>query len=354
MVTVLRTGQGLTAGRRRAHLLDDGCREEAAPGRRADPQHLVVSRGRTIRPKTLEPEAVRRRDRQAHRGLRDRPGRHRQDLPGGGQGGAGAAGQAGQPDHPDPAGGRGRGAARLPARDAEREDRPVPAAAVRRPARHARSRSRSPSCSTAGTIEVAPLAYMRGRAQPYDATVLTPDGFRRRSVPCGSAISSSAPMAGSRRPCSASTHRARSRSTASRRRTAPRPSAAASTSGRSRPLEGTSGGWTHRVLETQEMIGKLRRGAHTARFEIPDDRRPYRSSRHKTSPLDAYALGLLLGDGCISRPRPTPTFCHGRPELAHRARGVAGPHRGQAQGALRLRFCVTARDTAEVSSSPTP
>ena len=29
-----------------------------------------------------------------------------------------------------------------------------------------------------GTIEVAPLAYMRGRSQPYDRQVLTPDGFR--------------------------------------------------------------------------------------------------------------------------------------------------------------------------------
>ena len=29
-----------------------------------------------------------------------------------------------------------------------------------------------------GTIEVAPLAYMRGRSQPFDAGVLTPEGFR--------------------------------------------------------------------------------------------------------------------------------------------------------------------------------
>src|SRR5688572_31002400 len=29
-----------------------------------------------------------------------------------------------------------------------------------------------------GTVEVAPLAYMRGRAQPLDRPVLTPDGFR--------------------------------------------------------------------------------------------------------------------------------------------------------------------------------
>ena len=35
-----------------------------------------------------------------------------------------------------------------------------------------------PRLMAAGTIEVAPLAYMRGRAQPLDAKVLTPDGFR--------------------------------------------------------------------------------------------------------------------------------------------------------------------------------
>src|SRR5688572_33254717 len=29
-----------------------------------------------------------------------------------------------------------------------------------------------------GTIEVAPLAFMRGRAQPLDSKVLTPDGYR--------------------------------------------------------------------------------------------------------------------------------------------------------------------------------
>src|SRR5687767_13750470 len=35
-----------------------------------------------------------------------------------------------------------------------------------------------PKLTAAGTIEVAPLAYMRGRAQPLDARVLTPDGWR--------------------------------------------------------------------------------------------------------------------------------------------------------------------------------
>src|ERR1700729_2187121 len=35
-----------------------------------------------------------------------------------------------------------------------------------------------PKLTAAGTIEIAPLAYMRGRAQCVDTPVLTPDGFR--------------------------------------------------------------------------------------------------------------------------------------------------------------------------------
>src|SRR5215212_2547891 len=35
-----------------------------------------------------------------------------------------------------------------------------------------------PKLLAAGTIEVAPLAFMRGRAQPLDAMVATPEGFR--------------------------------------------------------------------------------------------------------------------------------------------------------------------------------
>ena len=102
--------------------------------------NILSNRGRSIRPEDAEPEALRRLDRQAHDHLRDRPGRHRQDLPRDGQGRAGAAVQERQPDHPDPARGRGGGAARLPARHAQREDRPLPAAALRRAARHDRPR----------------------------------------------------------------------------------------------------------------------------------------------------------------------------------------------------------------------
>ena len=35
-----------------------------------------------------------------------------------------------------------------------------------------------PRLTAPGTIEIAPLAYMRGRAQTLDTPVLTPNGFR--------------------------------------------------------------------------------------------------------------------------------------------------------------------------------
>ena len=102
--------------------------------------NILSNRGRTIRPEDGQPEALRRVDRQQHDHLRHRPRRHRQDLPRDGEGRAGAAGQGGQPDHPEPPGRRGGGAARLPARHPEREDRPLPAPALRRAARHGRPR----------------------------------------------------------------------------------------------------------------------------------------------------------------------------------------------------------------------
>ena len=123
----------------RADHPDAAHRDAGAPGRRAEPQHPVQPRSHDPA-QDGQPEALRRVDRQEHDHLRHRPGRHRQDLPGDGQGRAGAAGQGGQPDHPQPPGRRGGGAARVPARHAQREDRPLPAPALRRAARHGRPR----------------------------------------------------------------------------------------------------------------------------------------------------------------------------------------------------------------------
>ena len=139
LLELIKSGQHLTPDAVDARPRHPHRRHRRAPGRGAEPEHPVAAR-QEHPSEDAEPEALRRRDRQAHHRVRHRPGRYRQDLPRGGQGRAGAAGQAGQPHHPDPAGGRGRRAARLPARHAVRQDRPVPAAAARRAARHARPR----------------------------------------------------------------------------------------------------------------------------------------------------------------------------------------------------------------------
>jgi phosphate starvation-inducible PhoH-like protein len=68
-----------------------------------------------------------------------------------------------------------------------------------------------------------------------------------------------------------------------------------------------------RVLETQEMIGKLR-AAHARRYELPMLTAPVCFPEREV-PIDPYALGLLLGDGCITG-KGTPSFSTADPELA--------------------------------------
>ena len=140
-------------------------------GRRlAPPQH----QGRA---EDAQPEALRRLDPPQHDHLRDRPGRHRQDLPRGGDGGRGADRTRGAADHPHPARGRGGRAARLPARRHPGQGRPLPAAALRRPLRHDRPRPRQ---------RLLRARRDRGRAAGLHAgpgaagrqPVLTPSGFR--------------------------------------------------------------------------------------------------------------------------------------------------------------------------------
>ncbi len=97
-------------------------------------------------PQVGRPEALRRRHRGARHHLRHRSGRHRQELAGGGHGGPGAAGQGGRADHPHPPRGRGRRAARLPARRPHGQDRPLPAPALRRAATTWSTPRSCPSC----------------------------------------------------------------------------------------------------------------------------------------------------------------------------------------------------------------
>jgi len=168
-----------------------------------------------------------------------------------------------------------------------------------------------PKLMAAGTIEVAPLAYMRGRAQPITTNVLTPDGFRPiGSLQIGDLVIGShgepTPVLGVypqgekemfrvTAQDGASTlccgeHLWTVRTAADRRRGKP---------------------W--RVLETRQMIDNLR-AAHARRYELPMLTAAAQFPERPV-PMDPYALGLLLGDGCLTG-STTPAFATADPELA--------------------------------------
>ncbi|WP_328696930.1 PhoH family protein [Streptomyces sp. NBC_00342] len=184
-----------------------------------------------------------------------------------------------------------------------------------------------PRLMAAGTIEVAPLAYMRGRAQPVFTNVLTPDGWRPiGTLEVGDLVigSDGAPTPvlgvypqgekdiyrvsaqdGSWTLCCGE-HLWTVRTAADERRDKP---------------------W--RVLETKEMIGNLR-AAHARRYELPMLTAPV-GFPERGVPMDPYALGLLLGDGCLTG-STTPSFATEDPELADALEsalpGVSVRHKG--------------------------
>jgi phosphate starvation-inducible PhoH-like protein len=162
-----------------------------------------------------------------------------------------------------------------------------------------------------GTIEVAPLAFMRGRAQPVDSGVLTPNGFR----PIGTLRVGDLVIGSDGAPTPVLGVYPQGRKQVFRLRTQD----GASTLCCGEHLwqvftpEDRSRGKPGRVLETSEMIGRLRR-AHRHRFELPLVSAPV-CYEPRDVPLDPYALGLLLGDGCLTA-STTPSFTTADPELA--------------------------------------
>jgi phosphate starvation-inducible PhoH-like protein len=162
-----------------------------------------------------------------------------------------------------------------------------------------------------GEIEVAPLAYMRGRAQPIWVSVLTPTGLCAiGSLSVGDVVIGSdgrpTPVTGvyprGRRPV----YRVSAQDGASTLVCGEHLWTVTTAADRRR-------GKPPRVLETQEMLGRLR-AAHAHRYELPIVSRPVEFV-HRDVPMDGYALGLLLGDGCITL-STTPSFSTADPELA--------------------------------------
>jgi len=162
-----------------------------------------------------------------------------------------------------------------------------------------------------GTIEVAPLAYMRGRAQPFFCQVLTPSGFRPMgNLEVGDDVIGSdgrpTPVLGVYPQGRKEVFRVRAQDGASTLCCGEHLWAVSTPEDRRRRKP-------RRVLETSQMIGQLRR-ARIHRFELPLISRPVELEPREV-PMDPYALGLLLGDGCLTM-STTPAFATSDPELA--------------------------------------
>ncbi|MBE7189470.1 PhoH family protein, partial [Jatrophihabitans endophyticus] len=167
-----------------------------------------------------------------------------------------------------------------------------------------------PRLMAAGTIEIAPLAYMRGRAQPVDSIVQTPEGARRiGDLEVGDLVVGSdglpTPVLGVYPQGVKPVYRVTTQDGASTL-------ACGEHLWTVRTVDDKKHGRGYRTLQTADMIGKLRRG-HVHRYELP----VVGPVEYVPTPvpMDPYALGLLLGDGCLTG-RTTPSFATADPELA--------------------------------------
>jgi phosphate starvation-inducible PhoH-like protein len=161
-----------------------------------------------------------------------------------------------------------------------------------------------------GQIEVAPLAFMRGRAQPVDRQVLTPTGWQAiGDLRVGDLVVGSdgrpTPVLGVYPQGQREVFRVRAQDGASTLCCAEHLWTVRTPGDRRRG--------TRRTLRTDEMTGRLR-AAHQRRFELPLISAPVELPLREV-PIDPYALGLLLGDGCVTA-RATPSFTTADPEPA--------------------------------------
>ena len=162
-----------------------------------------------------------------------------------------------------------------------------------------------------GVIEVAPLAFMRGRAQPLSSPVLTPTGFRAiGGLRVGDLVVGSdgrpTPVLGVYLQGRKQVFRLRTQDGASTLCCGEHLWQVTTPADRRR-------GKAARIMETHEMAGQLRT-AHQHRFEVPLLTAPV-EFESRDVPIDPYALGLLLGDGCLTT-ETTPSFTTADPELA--------------------------------------
>jgi phosphate starvation-inducible protein PhoH and related proteins len=169
-------------------------------------------------------------------------------------------------------------------------------------------------------IEVAPLAFMRGRSQPLDSLLMTPSGWRKMGeIRVGDLVIGSdgkpIEVIGVFPQGKKKIYRLTMTDGAST-------VACAEHLWQVKTLEDKRRNKPPRVLETQEMLGNFRR-YHQYRYELPLLSAPIEFS-HRTVPIEPYSLGLLLGDGCISD-KTSPKFATADAELVTSLQnGLAG------------------------------
>lgn len=159
-------------------------------------------------------------------------------------------------------------------------------------------------------IEVAPLAFMRGRAQPLHSRLLTPTGWRTMgSIRPGDFV-----IGSDGSPVRVTGVFPQGKKEVYRLTMTDRSStlACAEHLWAVRTMEDKRRHKPQRILETREMVGNFRRN-HQYRYELPLLSSPVNWPRREV-PLEPYSLGLLLGDGCITG-KTSPSFCTSDAEL---------------------------------------
>ncbi len=159
-------------------------------------------------------------------------------------------------------------------------------------------------------IEIAPLAFMRGRAMPLDSLLLTPNGWQTMGeIKVGDKI-----IGSDGKPTEVIGVFPQGKKKVYRLAMTDGSSAVACAEHlwQVKTMEDKRRNKPARVLETQEMLGNFRRHSQY-RYELPLLSAPVDFSFRET-PLDPYALGLLLGDGCISD-KSSPSFTTSDAEL---------------------------------------
>jgi phosphate starvation-inducible PhoH-like protein len=152
-------------------------------------------------------------------------------------------------------------------------------------------------------IEVAPIAFMRGRAQPLTSRVLTHAGWREiGALKVGDCVIGSngrpTPVLGVYPQGEKQVFRVTATDGA-------QTLCCAEHLWPVKTPEDSRRGNPPRILETRDMMDRLRR-AHQHRYELPMLSEPVHFPDREV-PLDPYVLGLLLGDGCLTG-KTTPTF----------------------------------------------